>query len=131
MHSNSPEMLVHSQLVSSVHVQGTGHGSASTSLSNTVNIPARFPCQPQTKLYTAYLEVDSREAQNAPMPVDLVSPIRTSKAESNRLDGAAQQEPTALQVETRQPSTVGGMNTMQHHAIHYSNTCFCRVRSFP
>ncbi|DBA87536.1 TPA: hypothetical protein ACH3X1_004564 [Trebouxia sp. C0004] len=88
--------------------EGTGQGSASTSLSNTVNIPARFPYQPQTKLYTAYLEVDSREALNAPMPVDLVSPIHTSKAEPNRLDGATQQQPTALQVETRQPSTAGG-----------------------
>ncbi|DBB18021.1 TPA: hypothetical protein ACH3X3_003013 [Trebouxia sp. C0006] len=88
--------------------EGTGQGSASTSLSNTVNIPARFPYQPQTRLYTAYLEVDSREAQNAPMPVDLVSPIPSSKAESNRADGAAQQQPTALQVETRQPSTAGG-----------------------
>ncbi|DBA71446.1 TPA: hypothetical protein ACH3X2_011244 [Trebouxia sp. C0005] len=88
--------------------EGTGQGSASTSLSNTVNIPARFSYQPQTKLYTAYLEVDSREAQNAPMPVDLVSPIPTSKAESNRADGAVQHQPTALQVETRQPSMAGG-----------------------
>lgn len=88
--------------------EGTGQGSASTSLSNTVNIPARFPYQPQTKLYTAYLEVDSREAQNAPMPVDLVSPIPPSKAESDRADGATQQQPTALQVETRQPSMAGG-----------------------
>ncbi len=116
-----------SQFVSSVHMQGTGQGSASTSLSNTVNIPARFSYQPQTKLYTAYLEVDSREAQNAPMPVDLVSPIPTSKAESNRLDGAAQHQPTALQVETRQPSTAGGMIT-----VAALQSCWvCRVYSFP
>ncbi len=115
-----------SQLVSCVHVQGTGQGSASTSLSNTVNIPARFPNQPQTTLYTAYLEVDSREAQNAPMPVDLVSPIPSSKAEPNRADGAAQQQPTALQVETRQPSTTGGVIT-----IAALQLCWvCRVCSF-
>ena len=112
MHSNASESFAGSQLGTFVHVQGTGQGSASTSLSNTVNIPARFPYQPQTRLYTAYLEVDSREAQNAPMPVDLVSPIPSSKAESNRADGAAQQQPTALQVETRQPSTAGGMITV-------------------
>ena len=111
MHSNASESFAGSQLANFVHVQGTGQGSASTSLSNTVNIPARFPYQPQTKLYTAYLEVDSREAQNAPMPVDLVSPIPPSKAEANRADGATQQQPTALQVETRQPSMAGGMTT--------------------
>ncbi len=127
MYSSTLEMFDDSQFVSSVHMQGTGQGSASTSLSNTVNIPARFPYQPQTKLYTAYLEVDSREAQNAPMPVDLVSPIPTSKAESNRLDGAAQHQPTALQVETRQPSMAGGMIT-----VAALQSCWvCRVYSFP
>lgn len=127
MYSNTPEVLVDSQLVTRVHVQGTGQGSASTSLSNTVNIPARFSYQPQTKLYTAYLEVDSREAQNAPMPVDLVSPIPTSKAESNRADGAVQHQPTALQVETRQPSMAGGMITVA--ALH--SYWVCRVFTFP
>jgi hypothetical protein len=126
MHRHTPEMLVDSQLVSSADVQGTGQGSASTSLSNTVNIPARFSYHAQTKLYTAYLEVDGREAQNAPMPVDLVSPIHTSKAESDRVDGAAQHQPTALQVETRQPSRAGGMSI--NAALQ--SYCFCRVCSF-
>lgn len=89
-------------------MQGAGQGSCSTGLSDTVNLPVRSPYQHHTKLYTAYLEVDNREAEKAPMPVDLVSPIDpSSKLEPTTLGSGLQHQSAALQVEARQPSITG------------------------
>ncbi len=106
-------------------MQGIGQGSTSTGLSNAVNVAASFPHQSQTKLYTAYLEVDTHEAENAPMPVDLVSPIDTS-----RMDAEPQRQPAALQVQSRQPSTTAGMAavtnccTSRHSVTEVSGVVF-------
>lgn len=98
-------------------VQGTGQGCTSTDGSDAVNLLDLHTAF-HTKLYTAHLEVDLEHADNAPLPVDLVTPIDTSR----RAD-EVQNQPAAFQTEARQASTTESETSCCWHCnmLHEAN----------
>lgn len=96
--------------VDSDHAEGTGQGCTSTDGSDAVNLLDLHTAF-HTKLYTAHLEVDLQHAENAPLPVDLVTPIDTSR----RAD-EVQNQPAAFHTEARQASTTerGPLGRISH-----------------
>lgn len=98
-------------------LQGPGQGSSqSEGRSDAVNVAspvATHPGRHQTKLYTAYLEVQTPSDSTAPQPVDLVgvtTPPSTSSAPDNAVVGSVEPHAllAALQTESRSPSPATG-----------------------
>ena len=98
----------------SQNLQGQGQGSSlSEGRSDAVNVTspvATLPDRHQTKLYTAYLELQTPSDSTAPQPVDLVgvtTPPSTSGASSSAAaagSGEPHAVPAALQTESTSPS---------------------------
>lgn len=97
-------------------LQGPGQGSSqSEGRSDAVNVASPVAIHPgrhQTKLYTAYLEVQTPSDSTAPQPVDLVgvtTPPSTSSAPDNVVGSVEPHaQPAALQTESRSPSPATG-----------------------